>query len=52
MKKGISFFFGFNDKPEDKAKMIADAGFDTAMITIEKKFEFQNGTAKQQKPGV
>lgn len=48
MKKGISFFFGFNDKPEDKAKMIADAGFDTAMITIEKKFEFQNGTAKQQ----
>ena len=48
MKKGISFYWGFDDKPEDKAKMLAEIGFDTAMITIEKRFEYQNGTAKKQ----
>ena len=49
MKKGISFFWGFrDDSPEQKIKMLSDAGFDSVMVTIEKKFEKENGSAKQQ----
>ncbi|MBP3345292.1 MAG: sugar phosphate isomerase/epimerase [Clostridia bacterium] len=33
MKKGITFYFGYHLSPEDKARLIAEAGFDCVMTS-------------------
>lgn len=48
MKKGISFYFGYDIKPKLRAKMIADTGFDCVITCADKKFDKQNGTIKSQ----
>ena len=48
MKKGISFFFGYDTEPEQRAKMIKDYGFDTVIANADKRLDKQNGTFKQQ----
>lgn len=48
MKKGISFYFGFDNDVEERVKMIKDAGFDAVITNADKKFDHQNGTIKKQ----
>lgn len=48
MKKGISFYFGYNIEPEERAKLIKKYGFDTVIIHADKKYNKQNGTIKKQ----
>ena len=48
MRKGISFYFGFDNNIEERVKMIKDAGFDSVMTNADKKFNHQNGTIKKQ----
>ena len=48
MKKGISFYFGFNIDPEIRVKMIKDAGFDCVITSADKKFNSSNGSIKKQ----
>lgn len=48
MDKGISFFFGFNTKPELRAQQIKNAGFNCIITNADKKFNKQNGNIKKQ----
>lgn len=48
MEKGISFFVGFKDEPETRARMIKDAGFDRVITTADPKFDQQNKPIKEQ----
>lgn len=48
MDKGISFFFGFNTKPELRAQQIKNAGFNCIITNADKKFNKQNGSIKKQ----
>lgn len=48
MKKGISFYFGFNTNINERAKKIKEAGFDCVITNADKKFNSQNGSIKQQ----
>lgn len=48
MNKGISFYFGFATPPEERVKMIKDAGFDCVITSYSPKFNYQNGTLKSQ----
>lgn len=48
MNKGISFYFGFASTPEQRAKMISEAGFDCVITTADERFEHQNGTIEEQ----
>ena len=48
MKKGISFYYGFDSNPSIRAKMIKNAGFECVITNADKRFEFQNGNMKFQ----
>ena len=48
MYKGISFFFGYAIAPEERAKMIKEAGFTHVIANADKKWNFQNGPFKKQ----
>lgn len=48
MNKGISFYWGFNENIEQKAKMLKNIGFDGVITSADKKFKNQNGSIKQQ----
>lgn len=48
MDKGISFYFGFNIEPEERAKLIKRAGFDCVITNADKKFKKQNGSIARQ----
>lgn len=48
MNKGISFYFGFNVKPELRAKKIKEAGFDSIITSADKRFNKQNGKISKQ----
>lgn len=44
MKKGISFYFGYNIKPKIRAILIKEAGFTSVITTADKKFNKQMAT--------
>ena len=48
MKKGISFYYGFNSDPEIRAKLIKEEGFDCVITNADKRFNNQNGSIKKQ----
>ena len=48
MKKGISFYFGFNADPAERAKLLRDVGFECVMTSADPRFSEQNGTIKKQ----
>ncbi len=48
MKKGISFYFGYKVEPEERAKMLEDAGFECVMTIADPRFDNQNGTIEKQ----
>lgn len=48
MDKGISFYFGYNIPPEERIKMIKDAGFNCVMTSCDKKYNFENGALRSQ----
>lgn len=39
MNKGISFYFGYYELPELRAKMIKEAGFDCIITSADNKFK-------------
>ncbi len=48
MKKGISFYWGFEQNIEYRAKLLSEIGFDCVITNADKKFNKQNGNIKQQ----
>lgn len=48
MRKGISFYFGYKNYIEERAKMISSLGFDSVITNADKRFNYQNGTIKKQ----
>lgn len=48
MNKGIAFYFGYLIQPEERVKLIKDAGFDSVITTNDKRWEWQNGSLRQQ----
>ncbi len=48
MKKGISFYFGFDMPAEERAKAIKDAGFDCVIASADPMFDDQNSSIKNQ----
>lgn len=48
MNKGISFYFGYYELPELRAKMIKEAGFDCIITSADNKFKKQNGSIRKQ----
>ncbi len=49
MKKGISLYFGFKEiLPEEKFKLIKEAGFDCIITSADPVFNSQNGTIEDQ----
>ena len=48
MNKGISFYFGFDDNVEQRAKLLKEIGFDCVITNADKKFNKQNATIKEQ----
>ena len=48
MYKGISFFFGYPSDPEERTKMIKEAGFTHVITNADKKWDYQNGSFKKQ----
>lgn len=48
MKKGISFYWGFNQKPEDSARIIKEVGFDCVITSTDEKYKHQNGSLRSQ----
>lgn len=48
MNKGISFYFGYDIKPQIRAKMIKNAGFDCVITNADKRFNKQNGRIGKQ----
>lgn len=48
MNKGITFYWGFEEKPEKRAKVLKDIGFDCVMTSPDKKFDKQNGSIHKQ----
>lgn len=48
MKKGISFFYGYNVEPEKRAEMIKNSGLDCIMTIADPRFNDQNGTIEEQ----
>lgn len=48
MKKGISYYFGYDVEPEERVKLIKQYGFDTVIANADKKFDYQNGKFKKQ----
>ncbi len=45
---GISWFFGFNIKPKERAKLLHRYGFERVMTNADKRLNKQNGTIGQQ----
>ena len=43
MKKGISFYFGYDSDYKERAKRIKEIGFDTVMTNQDERFIYQNG---------
>lgn len=48
MKKGISFYYGYNTPKEERAKLIKDIGFDCVMTNQDERFNNENGTIEEQ----
>ncbi len=48
MNKGICFYFGFSNDPEERVKMMKDAGFNCVITSNDKKFNHQSGNLKTQ----
>lgn len=48
MHKGISFYFGYAEAPELRAKSISQAGFDSIITSSDDRFNFQNGELESQ----
>ena len=48
MNKGISFYWGYVQKPEESAKMLKDIGFDCVITSASNKYKFQNGSLSKQ----
>lgn len=48
MKKGICFHWGFIISPEQKAQILSAVGFDSVIANADPKFDYQNGTFKEQ----
>ena len=48
MRKGISFWFGYEIPTEERAKMIKKAGFDCVITSADKRFNKENGTIRKQ----
>lgn len=48
MNKGISFFWGFLQNPEDSARIIKEVGFDCVITSTDEKYKHQNGSLKNQ----
>ena len=48
MKKGITMYFGYNTKVEERIKMIKEAGFDNVITCADRRFNYQNGSIKKQ----
>ena len=48
MKKGIVFYWGFNQYPKERAKLLQKVGFDNVIINADSKFNRQNGKIGQQ----
>lgn len=48
MRKGVSFYFGFDIEPEKRAAMIANSGLNTIMTTADPIRDDSNGTIETQ----
>lgn len=48
MKKGITFYFGYNTDIGERAEMIKNAGFDCVMTNQDKRFNDSNGDIETQ----
>ncbi len=48
MKKGISFFFGFESEPTERAKLIKQNGFDCVITSTDPRFDYENFCLKDQ----
>lgn len=48
MKKGITFYFGFNNNIEQRLQMIKEAGFEYIITNADKKFDYQSGNIASQ----
>ena len=48
MKKGISFYFGYEIETNKRAKLIKDSGLDCVMTCVDTRFKRENGTLKNQ----
>lgn len=48
MKKGISFYFGYDLPAEERARLIEEAGFDSVITSADPRFNFQNGSILKQ----
>ena len=48
MKKGITFYYGYNIPVEERIKYIKKAGFDNVITCADRKLDHQNGNIKQQ----
>lgn len=48
MDKGISFYWGFNQNPKIRAKLLQQIGFDCVITNADPKFNKQNGKMSRQ----
>lgn len=48
MKKGISFYFGYDIDCEERVKKIKQSGFDCVITSADKRFKKHNGSIKKQ----
>lgn len=48
MDKGISVYFGFSSPIEERIKKIKEAGFDSVIANADPRFDYQNGSIKEQ----
>jgi len=48
MDKGISFYWGYNEDVDNRAKILNTIGFDCVITNADPKFNYQNGTIRQQ----
>lgn len=48
MKKGISFFFGYESEPINRAKLIKEAGFDCVITSTDPRFDYENFNLEDQ----
>lgn len=48
MRKGITYFYGFNNNTDERVRIIKQAGFDSVITNADKKYAYQNGNFKHQ----